>query len=295
VSPNRTVIALCVAGALALVASSAAGAQAQKSLTAQEGDVSASLTWTELDYGRARNVHLTIVRAGATLVDEDLPPLGSTRAAGRTVAGDGYADVPEALTVRDLDGNDEPEVIADLYTGGAHCCSYSRIYRYPDLGGTGYESTVQPWGNVGYSLKDLDGDGLPEFRSADDRFAYAFSCFACSGFPIQIWQFRGGDFVPEMQDVTRSFPLLIQRDSVRWWKAYVRERRHHGDVRGLVAAWAADQYQLQHQDKVAFALRGMVERHELNGFDGGTWPAGRTYVRKLKAFLRANGYDKLPA
>ena len=37
---------------------------------------------------------------------------------------------PRPLTVRDLDGDGEPEVLVDLYTGGAHCCFYTVILRF---------------------------------------------------------------------------------------------------------------------------------------------------------------------
>ena len=69
-------------------------------------------------------------------------------------------------------------MLVDFYTGGAHCCFYSVIYRY--VGGR-YVSSFHFWGDPSYRLVDLNRDGRPDFRSADDRFAYAFSCFACSG------------------------------------------------------------------------------------------------------------------
>jgi len=288
---TKTLTALLALGLLALAAARVAVADTQRTLTAQSGAVSATLTWTQKNVGAA-HVHLTIVRADVTLVDEDLPNLVTAR---RVQSADGPSpgDTPQHLTVRDLDGNGEPEVIVDLYTNGAHCCFYSRIFRYPDMSGTGYEMTVHEWGDPGYVLKDLDGDGLPEFVSADDRFAYEFTAFAFSGLPIQIWQFRGGDFAPEMQDVTRSFPDQIKKDARRWWNAFLAARRHHEDARGVVAAWAADEYQLNLQDKVATTLQGMVRRHELGGPSG--WPREKKYVRALKKFLVDSGYLKLPA
>src|SRR5712691_5346949 len=59
------------------------------------------------------------------------------------------------------------------------------------------------WGNAGYRLVDLDHDGRPEFRSGDDRFAYAFTAFAASAWPVRIWHFDHG----RMRDVTRAFAL----------------------------------------------------------------------------------------
>ncbi len=109
--------------------------------------------------------------------------------------------LPPEIAVRDLDADDEPEVVFDTYTGGAHCCLQSRIFRYRPATRS-YAGTFHSWADVGYRLRSVDGDSRPEFVSADARFAYAFTAFAASFFPIQIWQYERGRVI----DRTRSFP-----------------------------------------------------------------------------------------
>ncbi len=121
----------------ALVLASAAAAAPVKTKTAHLGAVRATVTWQPVRFNiAAKRVHLVISRRGRTLVDRKLGPA-----------------VPWAIKVRDLDGNGEAEVIADFYTGGAHCCLFSRIYRYT---GTGYVALRHLWGDPSYSLRDLD-------------------------------------------------------------------------------------------------------------------------------------------
>ena len=115
-----------------------------------------------------------------------------------------------AVRVRDLDRDGEPEVLVDLYSGGAHCCFYTDVYRYVARSRT-YRPTVGYWGDLSPRLADLGGDGRPEFRTGDDRFAYVFGSFAASAFPIRILRFDHGRFV----DVTRHFPRLVRRDAAQ--------------------------------------------------------------------------------
>jgi hypothetical protein len=50
-------------------------------------------------------------------------------------------------------------VLVDAYSGGAHCCALTEIASF---NGTGYGVVESYWGNTGYALRDLDGDGRPE-------------------------------------------------------------------------------------------------------------------------------------
>ena len=92
----------------------------------------------------------------------------------------------------------------------------------------------------GAPLTDVAGDGRLEFESADDRFAYAFTSFAYSGLPVQLWRFQGGRFV----DVTRAFPKALGADAAHQWGRFVANRRQ-GLGLGFIAAWAADEYLLR--------------------------------------------------
>jgi hypothetical protein len=124
---------------------------------------------------------------------------------------------------------------------------------------------------VVYRLADPDRDRRVEFVSADDRFAYAFASFAGSGFPLRIWTYAAG----RLSETTRAYPTLIAKDAAKQWRWY-RTRRAHGEVRGLLAAWAADQCLLGRCQEALTRLRRLSQ------------PA--SYVRKLRAFLRRTGY-----
>lgn len=146
------------------------------------GNVKAEISYQE----KAPNEHsvrLQIFRGKKRFLDKRQPQAAISDLPVVSIA-------PEnKLPVVDLDGNKEPEIIADFFTGGAHCCTYSLIYRY-QVRQKRYLVNRFNWGNVGYELIDLNNDKIPEFRSADDRFAYAFASYAASGFPLQIWQYR---------------------------------------------------------------------------------------------------------
>jgi hypothetical protein len=191
-----------------------------------------------------------------------------------------------ALSIHDLDSDGEPEVILDVYTGGAHCCTQSRIYRYePDR--HRYRRTFHDWGNVfpPYRIIDPSRNGHRELLSADDRFAYVFTAFAGSFFPVRIWRFDHG----RLLDVTRMFPKIVANDAAKAWRSYLSLR--HTDPRGALAAWLADEYLLGRQDDGWARVDAAYRRGELGPRkDLAGWPQGVAYLAKLRAYLRNLGY-----
>jgi len=188
------------------------------------------------------------------------------------------------LHVVDLDGDGEPEVLVELFSGGAHCCFSTVFLRFD---GRRYRGLMHLWGDVGYHLARLDNDG-PELVSADDRFAYEFTSFAESAFPVQIWRYERGTLV----DVTGEYRYAIRNDANRLWHAYLKLRGEpQGDVRGVLAAWLADEYRLGRagdawkQIDAAFR-RGDVSAPRVDPL----WPAGRKYLDALRTFLTRTGY-----
>ena len=221
-----------------------------------------------------RGVHLRIVRRGRTLFDaapKRLYPCSACPGDGPVAGRRGGA-----LAVRDLDRDGEPEVLANFYSGGAHCCFYTDVYRYlPRL--RTYRPAVGFWGDLGVRVADLGRDGRVEFRTGDDRFAYVFTAFAASAFPLRILRFDHGRFV----DVTRRFPQLVRRDAARQFALYESERRSkYPDVRGVLAAWLADEYLL---GRGAAGWRVLLRAERRGEVD-------RAYLRKLRSFLRRTGY-----
>ena len=242
-------------------------------------------TEAQLSYYEANSVYngflLQIVRCGRRAFDA-VPK----RVRPCNCFADGPAlSVPGGpVRVRDLDRDGEPEVLVDFYSGGAHCCFYTDVYRYVPRLAT-YRPTIRLWGNLSPRLVDIGSDGRPEFRTADDRFAYVFTCFACSAFPIQIFRFDHGRFV----DVTRRFPRLVRRDAARLYAQYTLDARNRPDLRGILAAWLADQYLLERGPSGWRVLRAAERRGELGRRPDG-WAVGKAYLRKLRFFLRRTGY-----
>lgn len=255
---------------VALAIATPASAAALKSKSAHSGSVAATISWQGAQFMEAKHVRLRITRSGQVALD-------TTRFG---------LDLPQAIKARDLDANGEPEVIVDFYTGGAHCCSFSRLYRYT---GSTYVSLRHLWGDMDYRLNDLDRDRMAEFVSADDRFAYVFTAYASSAFPIQIWDYGAG----KMTDVTRHYPAQIRKDAASLWKGYLEQRAsNYPDVRGILAAWLADEYLLGRQAQGWAKMRDLNRQGVFRGIAGDDiWAQGDAYLARLKKFLRKNGYS----
>jgi hypothetical protein len=263
--------------AFSLIAAAPADAQvAAGSKTLTSGPVTATLSWKGGETIVATDPHLRIDRDGATLLERDL--------AKECQLCNGVGAPAEALHLTDLDADGEPEVLVDLYTGGAHCCATALIWFYD---GSRYRRRVLGLGDQGYRLKDLDADRRPEIITADDRFAYAFTAFAYSWFPPLVYDWRDHGFV----DVTRRFPDRIRADLAAIRKLLPRARRE-GDPRGLVAAYVADEYLLGRAKAARAYLQRALRRGDLRAIPKGdwTWAAGRGYAPALLHFLHKAGY-----
>jgi subtilisin-like proprotein convertase family protein len=240
------------------------------------GGVTATLSFREVsdEYSDTR---LRIVREGRTVLASTVPGAGAP----------GWRPVPPPV-VRRLDADAEPEVVVEAFTGGAHCCTVSHVYRWSARAAR-YTRQTRDWGNVGYRVADLDRDGRPEFRSADDRFNYRFTAYALSAAPLQIWRLDRG----RLRDVTRLFKASVRADAAAAWRRYRSLRKQRLDVRGALAAWLADQYLLGRGDAGWKQVGAAYRRGELGKTakkDG--YAAGRAYVVELRAFLRKLRYAR---
>src|SRR5262249_42202774 len=124
------------------------------------------------------------------------------------------------------------------------------------------------------------------FLSTDDRFAYDFNGYAGSVRPIQIWTFDRGAF----HDVTRLHPALVRDDAARLWGLYLQDRRSlPGSARGLLPAWAAEQYLLGSAARADRELESAARAGYLvPAVDGPRDPAA--YIAAVKRLLRRTGY-----
>ncbi len=75
-----------------------------------------------------KDPRLVVARGGATLFDAS--PIADGRTSLESAASSPRASAHAPLQVVDLDGDGEPEVLVDAYTGGAHCCALTEILRF---------------------------------------------------------------------------------------------------------------------------------------------------------------------
>src|SRR5262249_35425721 len=182
----------------------------------------------------------------------------------------------------------EPEVLLELYTQGAHCCTVVFAVRWnPAV--HAYRWKHFDFGNYGYKLADLDGDGLPEFSAFDERFLYTFGAYVFSAAPPQVSEYRRGRLI----DVTRRFPAVIRRNAALVGKEFLTKKRPAAavDLRTYVAVYAADQYLLGNPAEANRALDYALAHRLLYGGKQylGT-PAGQNFVTVLMRDLRKWGY-----
>jgi hypothetical protein len=191
------------------------------------------------------------------------------------------------LNLADLEGNGQTEVVLELSTGGAHCCTVLQVFSF-DATAMTWRPVERDFGDPLARLSYLVGTGATTpntvFTSADDRFAYAFTSYAFSGLPIQIWRFTGGHF----ENVTKDYPRQIAADAARQFKGFVANRKQ-GLGLGLIAAWAADEQLLGHRALLARTLAREAGLHRLHSRETPSLSGG-AFIKRLNRFLKRNGY-----
>ena len=186
-----------------------------------------------------------------------------------------------SIRFRQLDVDPAPELVFDYFSGGASCCSLSRIY---DERGTSARMTERNWTRVGYRLIRPPRSRAPIFQSGDGRFTCALAACAFSPAPIQLLSFRSGKLV----DVTRSYRAPVRRDMARQWRSIQQLKADNYEITGALAAWLADKHLLGQGRQGWRVVRGFVKRGEVARYGG---YVGRiTYLEALRRLLARSGY-----
>lgn len=269
-------------GLVLLVSLAAAPAALATTQTASSGNVSATFSFNGSFSSGYTGERLTISRAGTVAYDQ---PVASKFCYTACAPGALSVNGPSVHAL-DLEHNGEPDVVLDLFSGGAHCCSIEQVFSFDPTTGT-YVETERNFGDPGERIVDLGHNGRFEFLTADDSFAYEFTDYAASGMPVQVLTFSAHRF----RDVTRGYPKLIRKDAANWLATFRSlAKDHYRDSVGVIAAWAADEDLLGHQRLVSRYLAQQLRAGHLNSALSPQQPGGKRFVANLQRFLRRHGY-----
>jgi hypothetical protein len=224
-------VALAVAASV-LAAAWPAAAHDAGAITKAAGATSGTLRWDRADYGIS-NPRLSVTRQGV----EYAITIADVCEEGCILVADGSGIGQSMLNVADLDGDGEPEVLVDTFSGGAHCCLTTRVLTW---NGSGYTPADVAWRDGSWKLRDADGDGDRELVGQDPQFWDVFTSHAASAVPPLVLEKHGDQLVT----ATKKYKSLLRKDAEVWRRA-LRKARQGDDVRGILAAYVADQYMLR--------------------------------------------------
>ena len=116
------------------------------------------------------------------------------------------------LTGADINGDGTPEVIIEIYTGGAHCCFGTQVY---SLGETPELILDKPKSNAGGQFQDLDGDKIYEFVTYDDVLSYEYCPYVSSPFVkvIMAYDAEEGRYLPASPKFPEEYAEDIEKDT----------------------------------------------------------------------------------
>lgn len=229
-------------------------------------------------------------------------PVVKVSLAGETViTAEGPQGQPEfaafVVQVAEMDpDNPHPEIVFSSYTGGAHCCSDTRILTSSKAGGKWREVDAGLFDGGPVPARDIDGDGRYEIVTRDNRFLYRFGCYACSAAPLLMLQLVDG----KLADVSdkKTYRDEHERSLVRMVQYYEGGSE---EANGFLAGYVAQKIRLG-EGKEAWDF--MLKFHDTNtdwGLDECTVPLNdknecpgktirHTFPEALKRFFVESGY-----
>ena len=146
-----------------------------------------------------------------------------------------------------------PEVIFDFFTGGAHCCTVSKIL-YSTHEGSWQIADLGLRDGIDIQFEDITGEGNFVIIGLEDSFYYTFDCYACSRPPIKIEEFRNG----HLDDVTRE-PRFKKRLKSELLKIE-SDKNADWNSNGFLAGWVALKSLLGEQNDAFRRLLPLYDR-----------------------------------
>jgi len=185
-------------------------------------------------------------------------------------------------------------VVVSFFTGGAHCCSLTRVIASNDDGSEWKTVDVGEFDGGPLLSVDLDGDGTYEFETRDNAFLYAFGCYACSEAPLRVLGLMDG----RIKDV--STEARFKPAHAAWLKTMIQGVPEE-EVNGFLAGYVGQKIRLG-EGKQAWDL--MLKYYDRNTDWGlevcdqdlnetGDCPGETTKVtfpEALERMLKKNGY-----
>jgi hypothetical protein len=121
----------------------------------------------------------------------------------------------DQATGMDINGDGLPEVVIETFSGGAHCCFTNIIYT---MEGTSMREILHSVeSNCGGKLTDLNGDGVMEYDTCDDSFAYAYCPYVASPRVEVVYAYdaTSGVYKPATPAFANLFTDQIAQDTQR--------------------------------------------------------------------------------
>ncbi len=217
----------------------------------------------------------------------------------RVEGSESFPDNPVfVVQIAELDpGNPYKEVVFSTFTGGAHCCSDTRILTSSKDGKTWKTIEMDSIDGEPLEVRDLNGDGRFEFAFPDNSFLYTFGCYACSAAPLHVLQLQDGN----LRDV--SGQSQFRPNQVKSLENLIEWAGDGMDMNGFLAGYVAQKILL---GEGAQAWKLMLKYYDRKGDwgldfcsvkenDKGECPPGKnktlSYPDALERFYKKTGYE----
>jgi len=204
----------------------AGGGDEEEELKAQE--ISEGALKAALTYAESKSEDGDVLNAPVVTVTFDGKEIGKFE------GEPGFGNPPVSVQIANLDpGNPHPEVIVSFYTGGAHCCSDTKILT-SNKDGTDWQTIdLGQFDGGPLTASDLDGDGVYEFETRDNAFLYTFGCYACSSAPLEVLTVQDGT----VKNITTD--PRFRHEHELWLKDMISDVPDE-DVNGFLAGYVGE-------------------------------------------------------